>query len=68
MTRLMPCVGSLLLNHSNKKGLPKVVLFLLLVIMGMHSNFKEKIKRVLVEMFENYSEIDFNSIKIYAGI
>lgn len=38
---------------------------LILVIMGMQSNSKEKIKRVLVEMFKNYSEIDFNSIKIY---
>ncbi len=40
----------------------------MVVIMGMQSNSKEKIKRVLVEMFKNYSEIDFNSIKIYKNI
>ena len=31
--------------------------------MGMQSNPRNKIKGVLIEMFKNYSEIDFNSIK-----
>ena len=36
--------------------------------MGMHSNSRNKIKSILVEMFKNYSEIDFSSIKIYSNV